>query len=153
MVQLDQSEELQRSISQTAGEKVHGRYKRLSPFLDKEGIWRVGLRIREYAPFTANRKPPAFIPNNSRLTTLLMTQAHVQKHSGVDETVAPFRMNGYWMTEAAKLAKTIKSKCVVCRYLNKLPIKQRMGGIPQEQMISPMAWGEIELDLFGPIFD
>ena len=72
-----------------------------------------------------------------------MKQAHESKHSG-------FRLNGFWTTDAAKLAKTIKLRCVICRYLDKQPIRQIMGGFPAEQMINPMAWGEVEMDLFGP---
>ena len=64
--------------------------------------------------------------------------------------MAQFRLMGYWTTEAAKMAKVIKSRCVTCRYLDKRPISQLMGSIPKEQLISPMAWGDVELDLFGP---
>lgn len=52
-VQNDCAEELQRSVGQHVGQKGHGKFRRLSPFLDDQGIWRVGLRLREYAPFTA----------------------------------------------------------------------------------------------------
>ena len=114
--------ELIKSTSDTNSEKVHGRYKRLAVFEDEIGIWRVGMRMREYTPFTSDGKAPAFIPRNSRLATLLMTQAHNKKHSGIEETVAQFRLSGYWTTEAAKLARNIKSNCVTCRILDKKPI-------------------------------
>ena len=148
-VQIKEVPELRSSTAQLEGEKVRGRYRRLSPFLDQDQIWRVGLRVREYAPFTADKVPPAFVPRDSRFTVLLMKQAHESKHSGVEETVARFRLNG-WTTDAAKLAKTIKLRCVICRYLDKQPIRQIKGGFPAEQMINPMAWGEVEMDLFGP---
>ena len=94
-VQQDVSQELENSTSNEASQKVHGRFKRLSPFKDDNGIWRVGLCLREYAPFTADGKPPAFVPNDSRLVLLLMEQAHARKHSGVVDTTTQFRLNGY----------------------------------------------------------
>ena len=108
------------------------------------------MRIREYVPFTRNHKPPAFLPRHSRLTFLLMEQAHRKKHSGVSETVAQFRMMGYWAPHAQKLAKSIRNGCVTCRLLDKRPEHQLMGSIPKEQLTNVMAWGEVEMDLFGP---
>ena len=46
-VQSEIEEELNRSVSQSEGERVHGRFKRLSVFKDKKDIWRVGFRLRE----------------------------------------------------------------------------------------------------------
>ena len=141
--------DMEDSVASTIGEKIHGRYRRLSPFLD-EGIWRVGFRMREHVPFNQNHKPPAFLPNTSRLTFLLMREAHERKHSGVEETLAHFHMHGYWTNQAGKLAKRIKSQCIICRYLDKTPLKQTMGSVPMDQVVSPMAWGYVEMDLFGP---
>ena len=89
-VQLDEAEELYKSVARDDSGKVHGRYRRLSVFVDEEGIWRVGARMREFTPFTFDRKPPAFVPRNSRLTLLLMESAHRRKHACVEETVALF---------------------------------------------------------------
>ena len=147
--QQDEEEELKMSVSQSDS-KINGRYRRLSVFLDEKGIWRVGLRLHQYTPFTWDRNPPAFLPRTSRFTELLMEQAHGAKHSGIDETVARFRMNGYWTPQAAKLAKKIKLRCVTCRLLEKKPSHQLMGSIPKELLTNTVAWGSVEMDLFGP---
>ena len=150
LVQRGEISELEKSSSQNQDMKTTGRYKRLAPFVDDWGVWRIGLRLRDYTPFTMDKKAPAFVPYDSRFTLLLMEQAHREKHSGVEETVARFRMMGFWCVRAAKLAKKVKSKCVTCRILDKQLIHQAMGGIPSQQILSPMAWGEVEMDLFGP---
>ena len=79
-----------------------------------------------------------------------MEQTHLKKHSGIDETVAQFRMQGFWTVQATRLAKAIKSKCVICRFLDRTPILQTMGTIPEHQLVQPVAWGHVEIDLFGP---
>ena len=138
-VQKSEEEELINSSEETDHGMIQGKYKRLAIFKDEKEIWRVGLRLREHTPFTYNGKPPAFIPRKSRLALLLMQQAHNRKHSGIDETVAQFRMAGYWTVKAAKLAKTVRSKCITCRILDKRPITQQMGGIPKGQLTNPVA--------------
>ena len=138
------------STTNAPGEKIHGKYRRLAPFLDQEGIWRVGLRMREYTPFTFDNQAPALIPNDSRLAILLMEEAHGIKHSGVEETTARFRLMGFWTVQAGKLAKTVRSRCVICRYLDKRTMNQAMGNVPRSQLVSPAAWGHVEVDLFGP---
>ena len=79
--------------SVTVVEKIHGQYRRLSPFLDEE-IWRVKFRTRDYVPFIQNYKPPAFLQKSSRLMFLLMREVHERKRSGVEETIAQFCMRG-----------------------------------------------------------
>ena len=150
MVQQDVAGELSDSVSQPNGQKVRGCFKRLAPFLDEQGIWRIGHRMKEYTPFTQDGKPPAFLPHKNRLTRLIMEHAHNMKHSGVEETVSRFRLLGFWTTQAGKLAKSVRNFCVVCRYLDKQPMKQVMGSLPKNQLISPIAWGHLEMDLFGP---
>ena len=130
-VQVSVEKELQESIATSDTGKVHGRFKRLSPFLDEAGIWRVGLRVREFTPFTKDNIPPAFLPRESRFTRLLMEQAHEKKHCGIEESVAQFRMMGYWTTQAGKLAKLVKNSCVICKLLDKKVLKQSMGGLPK----------------------
>ena len=121
LVQQSCEEELVKSVSREDDGKVRGQFKRLSVFKDGRDIWRVGLRLREYAPFTWDHEAPAFLPRESRLTLLLMEQAHREKHSGVSETVARFRMKGYWTPQAQKLAKSIRNSCVMCRLLDMKP--------------------------------
>ena len=72
-------------------------------------------------------------------------------HGGVVATVAKFRNDGFWATHAIKLAKSVKNSCVICRYLDHKPLFQTMGLIPKERLVAPVAWGHVEIDLFGPM--
>ena len=129
---------------------VEGKFKRLAPFLDSDAVWRVGKRMREYVPFTRDHRPPALLPKNHRMTWLLMLDAHGKRHGGVSDTVATFRMMGYWVAHANDVAKAVRKSCVICRYLDHHPIGQLMGNLPSERLVEPVAWGQVELDLFGP---
>ena len=139
------------SVKVATEAKIHGRFRRLAPFEDEEGVWRVGARIREFTPFTEDHKPPALLPCEARFTKLVMKEAHEKRHSGVADTVSQFRLTGYWTPKANVLAKRVKQECVTCRYLDAQPLQQVMGSVPHDRLISPSAWSHVEIDLFGPI--
>jgi hypothetical protein len=154
-VQVEMREDLQKSIkpvssSDKVTSKIRGPYRRLSPFEDESGIWRVGLRMEEFTPFTRDKKPPVILPTKLRLTYLLMLQAHQRGHVGVNTTVVKFRQAGYWTPRAGMIARRIRKDCVTCRRLDSVTIKQRMGAVPRDRLVSPVAWGQVELDLMGP---
>ena len=156
-VQLPMKEDLEKSVSRHPLDedekipvKVRGPYKRLSPFEDEEGVWRVGIRMKEFTPFTEDKKPPVLLPYHNRYTLLIMSQCHERGHMGITATVSKFRSAGYWTPRAAKLARRVRNSCVICRWLDHNPINQVMGGVPKERLLNPMAWGHVELDLFGP---
>ena len=43
-----------------------------------------------------------------------------------------------------------KTRCVFCRYIDRMAIPQAMGSFPKNQLVNPVGWGHIELDLFEP---
>ena len=150
-VQTPMEEDLHNSVSEGGvRKKVHGPYKRMSPYRDEDGVWRIGSRMRDFTPFTEDHKPAILLPRDSRYTELLMIKAHRRGHVGVNATVAKFRMAGYWTTQAGKLAKKVKNSCTFCRYLDHHPIHQQMGTFAKDRLINPVAWGHVELDLMGP---
>ena len=151
VVQSDIADELEKSVSpDVSTNKIHGKFRRLSPYKDDQGLWRVGVRLREFTPFTEDNKPPVLLPKDNRFTYLLMRESHEKSHEGVNRTVGRFRLSGYWASQAVKLARLVKRRCVICRYLDLHPVGQLMGSIPADRLVNPVAWGDVELDLFGP---
>ena len=54
------------------------------------------------------------------------------------------------MLQAAKLAKKVNKSCMVCHYHNLYPLTMVMSGIPESQLVEPVARRHIKLDLFKP---
>ena len=79
-----------------------------------------------------------------------MLQAHNKAHVGVEATVVQFRSDGHWTVRAGHLAKKIRGKCVVCRYLDRPLLGQRMGIRKMEFSDSQKVWQQVEVDLMGP---
>ena len=81
---------------------------------DEEGILRCVGRVPHYHP--------VFLPQNSKLASLIVQQVHEQMlHGGVSITMCPLREK-YWIPKLRSLAKTVIHNCNVCRRYWKKPI-------------------------------
>ena len=131
-------------------ESGKGRFRRLAPKLDDDGLWRVGSRVRQHVPFTYDSKLPVLLPTSHIITLQIMRDAHSHSHVAQDGTLCRFRMRGYWTVRAGSLAKKVALACVDCRKNSHQTISQPMGEIPGDQLKQPMAWGHCQMDLLGP---
>ena len=134
-----------------AAKKGTGRYRKLSPHLGDDGLWRIGERLKNHVPFTRDNKMPVILPPSHRLALLVMRDAHQFSHAGQDGTLSHFRMNGFWTVRAGHLAKRVKTRCVPCRKVDGKLMSQVMGGIPKERFSDLKPWAYCQVDLFGPI--
>ena len=133
-----------------AKQKGVGRYRKLAPVCDAEGVWRVGSRLQNFVPFTEDKKMPAIVPQDHRATLLIMREAHLFSHAGQDGTLSRFHINGYWAVRAGHLARTVKRQCVPCRKVDGEQLSQAMGNIPAARFQDLKPWGYVQIDLFGP---
>ena len=75
-----------------------GEFKSLSPFKDNGGIIRVGGRVDE-ALVSYEQKHPVLLPNEHRISLLIVTHMHKYGHPGVATTTAKTRRK-YWILKA-----------------------------------------------------
>ena len=94
--------------------KGTGRYRKLAPMKDEDGVYRVGSRLKNHVPFTFDRKLPVLLPPDHRITLLIMEDSHQSSHSGQDGTLSKFRSLGYWTVRGGHLARKVKNSCVPC---------------------------------------
>ena len=106
------------------GVKILGKFKCLSPFEDKDKIWRVRSRKKDLIPFTCDNKPALILSNNCHYTKLLFEKGHRKSNLGAVSTVTKFCMNGFWTPQAIRRAKKVRSEFVICRLLDKQPMNQ-----------------------------
>ena len=106
-------------------------FKMLSPFVDDEGIIRVGGRV-DKAIVSYESKHPVLLPHDHSVSRLIMQDAHRCGHPGVATTVAKTRKN-YWIVRGHDLAKTVKFKCVLCREMEPRAETQIMADLPQHR--------------------
>ncbi|CAB4039798.1 Hypothetical predicted protein [Paramuricea clavata] len=90
---------------------------RLDPFIDKEGLVRVGGRIkRADVPFHV--KHSAILPRKGHITSLIIQHYHQRvKHQGRGITLNEIREDGIWIIGATSAVAHHIAKCVTCRKL------------------------------------
>ena len=118
------------------------------PYKDDQGGWRVGSKNKEFTPFTKDNRPAILLLRKSKYTELEMKEGHDKGHIRIKTTVIKFRMAGFWMVQAGKLAKKIKQGCLICRCLDQYLIMQQMRS-REETKMKPSAWQVVEIDLMG----
>ena len=126
-------------------------YKRLNPAQKDDGIWVVGTtRLANNNPMShIYAGLPIFLPSHHKFTRLAMLAAHNRAHRGRDATLASFRER-FWTPGGPKLAKSVVSKCQLCRLRNTTLLRQQMGRLPVERLTPAPPFNFSMLDLFGP---
>jgi hypothetical protein len=123
---------------------------KLDPFIDQEGILRVGGRIRKSElPFEI--KDPAIIPKDSHITGLIIRYHHEStQHQGRNTTISHIRENGFWIVGCRRAVGSLISKCITCRKIRSDTVQQKMGDLPKDRLSTAPAFTFCGVDLFGP---
>ncbi|XP_067051157.1 uncharacterized protein [Acropora muricata] len=126
-----------------------GEFRNLSPYVDQEGVWRVGGRA-DKALVSYETRHPVLLPGDHGISRLIVQHAHQFGHPGVATTVAKTRTK-YWIVRAHDLAKSIKFRCVVCREIGARVELQVMADLPQSRL-APFTppFHHTSCDYFGP---
>lgn len=125
---------------------------KLSPFLDKDGVLRVG-GCHNQATLHPFVKHPALLPKNSHISSLLVKHFHeTTQHQGHRMTMNELRAGGWWILGCSSAVSSHISKCVKCRKYRRLTEEQRMGDLPQDRLEATPPFTYAGIDCFGPIY-
>ena len=123
---------------------------RLDPFLDEDGILRVGGRIKR-ANVPLQVKHPVIIPKKSHITEVLIRHHHVKvNHMGRGMTHNELRQRGYWIVGGSSAISSFISRCITCRKLRKPLQQQKMAELPQYRLEPAAPFSYCAVDYFGP---
>ncbi|UYV60129.1 ASAP1 [Cordylochernes scorpioides] len=121
----------------------------LNPFLDTQGLLRVGGRL-EYSYLNENQKLPLLLPKNHHITNLIIDDIHRKYlHAGPQLVLSILRKN-YWILGARDAVKKIIKKCLICLKFKSTTIHQIMGNLPPERIIPSRPFSKTSIDLTGP---
>ncbi|XP_070206193.1 uncharacterized protein [Littorina saxatilis] len=124
----------------------------LCPFLDQDGLLRVGGRLREATVILGpSSTHPLIMPKNHHVTTLLVRHYHAQvNHQGRHFTEGALRSNGFWIVGAKRLVSSTIQKCFQCRRLRGRQAAQQMASLPSDRVIPSAPFSHVGVDVFGP---
>ncbi|XP_062614568.1 uncharacterized protein LOC134276324 [Saccostrea cucullata] len=122
----------------------------LNPVIDKNGLLRVGGRLKR-GYLSINERHPLIIPKNHYAAVLLIRHFHeMVKHQGRHFTAGALQSAGFWIIGAKRLISSLLHKCVKCRRLRGKYQSQLMSDLPADRIQPCPPFTYIGLDTFGP---
>lgn len=119
----------------------------LDPFIDEDGLIRVGGRIKK-ADVSIKVRHPVILPKHHHISKLLVRQAHEQSwHGGRGATLSTLRSNGYWIGGGRS---AMNFTCTMCRRQRGVLQVQKMSDLPKDRLETSAPFTYVSCDLFGP---
>ena len=131
-------------------EKTNIQLRKLHPFLDSDGILRVGGRLEYSHHLEYEEKHPIILPKDY-ITTQLVYHYHVLTgHQGRRSTLAQLRLRGYWILGGCSIISSAINKCTTCKRLRADIQGQQMAPIPEKRTEPTPPFTCVGCDIFGP---
>ena len=122
----------------------------VTPFLDSDGVLRVGGRLAR-APLTFASKHPAILPADEQVCRLVIADAHRRVfHSGLERTLTELRSQ-FWLCRGRSLVKKVIYGCLVCKRRRCSPQVPMMADLPSARFNDERAFSSVGVDYFGPM--
>lgn len=123
---------------------------RLIPFIDRNGLLRVGGRLHN-AKIDEEAKHPYILPKTSPLTKLIIAEAHLRTlHGGTQVTLGLIRQT-CWIVGGRVPVRSFILKCTRCVRYRGLRAQQLMGQLPSPRVTPSRPFFNTGLDYAGPI--
>ena len=129
--------------------KAASRIRSLHPYLDDDGLLRVGGRLKEA---NVPGKHPYILSSDCGISTSIIRDVHDVAHVGVEWVLGVLRKR-FWVIKARPLIKRLIRSCVTCKRLYAKPCTQLMADLPKDRVNAGQApFSIVGVDLFGPFY-
>ncbi|UYV78167.1 hypothetical protein LAZ67_16000353 [Cordylochernes scorpioides] len=133
------------SVKRTS--KIYG----LTPFLDDQGILRVGGRLKWAPSMTYERKHSALLPSSGKVAQMIVRAVHMRTMHGSVHLMLSTWGQKYWMLRVKDKVKRCIRECVTfCRY-NRVTQGQLMSDLPKERLTPGKPFSISGVDYAGPV--
>lgn len=123
--------------------------RKLSPFIDDDGVLRVGGRLVN-SKLSYHSKHPAILPRKHRLTHLIIEKTHKEYlHPGV-QTLHFLLSQNYWILSPKRAIRSVISSCHKCFKLNPKFSPPIMGNLPFPRITQLKPFSHVGIDFGGP---
>ena len=120
-----------------------------NPFLDEDGLLRVGSRIM-MAPIAIDTRCPVLLPQTELNIQHMIRMIHFEnKHAGAKFVLNELRQKVWILKGLTEVQKVVKS-CIVCQTMLKPPCKQKMAQLPATRLETTAPFATTGIDCAGP---
>ncbi|XP_068716949.1 uncharacterized protein [Montipora capricornis] len=132
--------------------KISSPLYRLDPFVDNNGMLRVGRRIKA-ASISEDVKHPVLLPREGHVSWLIARCLHESaNHQGRGLTLNEIRASGYWIIGFSALVFKVIHACTTCRKLRARTAEQKMADLPWDRVTPSPPFTHCAVDYFGPFY-
>ncbi|GBM80493.1 hypothetical protein AVEN_91779-1 [Araneus ventricosus] len=139
------------SLEQCGNVTPNSQLKSLSPFLDSQGILRVGGRLgNSILPY--NSKHPILLPAKHKVTDMTIQYYHkIQFHLGPQSLLYNIREK-FWLLNGRNLCRKIAHSCVTCFKANPKLSNQKMGDLTEDRVNPNFVFNSVGIDFARPFY-
>jgi hypothetical protein len=106
--------------------------KTLHPFIDKEGLLRVGGRLQSTLPYQAMHQ--MILPANHHFTKLVVSAEHLRLHHAGPQVLIASLCEKYWIPRIRNFVKTVSHQCLTCYKFKAQASLQLTGELPSTRV-------------------
>ena len=150
IIKILQAEHYRKILSHPS---VKNQLSSLDPFLDKDGLLRVGGRLSNSTELNYGVKHPVILPRHSHITTMIIKHVHeTVHHQGRLITVNALRSSGYWIVGCTSAVSSYIHRCVICKRHRINDSIQKMADLPTHRTEPAPPFLYSGIDCFGPFY-
>ena len=121
----------------------------LNPFLDKDGVLRVGGRLqRSNAP--SSTKHQVILAGSHHLSKLLIHHYHQKLHHAGFQLLWTSMQREFWILRARSSIRNLVRNCLLCKRLKAKVAEQLMGSLPPARVNPSRPFTHVGVDYAGP---
>jgi len=129
--------------------KPNSRLISLSPFMNEDGLIRVGGRLKN-SDLDFDACHPILLPRNHDLTRKIIREDHIRNiHAGTQATMAAVRQR-FWPLSLRSATRKVIQECVIC-FKAKPRIEALMGSLPASRVKISRPFAHCGVDYAGPV--
>ena len=130
--------------------KSSSKIVKLDPFLDQDGILKVGRRIGK-CNISDEVQLPTLLLKSCKTADLIMQWCHNKvAHAGRGITINQIRSSGFWIVSCNSLVQQMIGKCFRCKQLRGQLQQQKMADFQKDRMCIEPPFTYCGVDIFGP---
>lgn len=123
---------------------------RLKPFLDENGLIRVGGRLTNVSTLNVSQRNPIILPAKSMFIKLIFLHEHRSLlHGGPQAMLASIRLK-YWPLNGRKFARSVAHGCIKCFKYRPVVLQPIMGDLPKSRVEPSRTFIKTGVDFAGP---